>query len=568
MKEDIMNSLHSNPASIIENVQIKNASTKHNLRFLQYNPECQTLDLCTVNLSGSYIKNPIGNIRLHSVQRLIYTKPYKKEDIIRIIFYQGNELKFASISLQVFYTPQKLVSRLQSIGISFPTPLPPAQLGKYLANFFAQQMSFKTIAALPGWEHFPNPDDELHFLLPDTVPDEVLTSPLKDLEVNRAHNLTSEALNEMVFYWKSVNYPSELIALFIIRLNALLRTLLITNGRSFEFIVNLIPEKNTTEIQHKLQCILSLYKNVQTYRLPMSKAELGKIITEKRDDCIFFTVPHTKLNQYQRTLLSENLDNLLHLQQIYAFIPIVFSDGYLNIPNPEDMLSIPISNGVLAKINPQTLSALGNLSIEFVKFIDKNKNMLADVYVELPYDDEHAYDNIRNELMLTFDMFEKFLLVYFSSDHSAYVTQLGSICKKIAEFFNQLENSTPILGLSELFIEKLQKEIMKGTISLQDNSIVWNPETMAESVILTDGLHICMDAILFDNLVKQTFSHVLPLTVLQSLADNGYLIIDSSGRRHYKKRAKYTSPDHKIAFRRFVVLKQNLLNLPDGPRLI
>lgn len=563
-----MDSLHSNPASIIETAQIKNAATKHNLRFLQYNPECQTLDLCTLNLSGSYIKNPIGNIRLHSVQRLIYTAPYEKEDIIRVIFYQGNDLKFASISLQVFYTPQKLVSRLQSIGVIFPTPLPPAQLGKYLADFFAREMSFKTIAAFPGWEHFPTPDDDLHFLLPDTVSNEVLTSPLKDLEVNRAHNLTSEDLNKMVLYWKSVDYPSELIVLFIIRLNALLRTLLITNDRCFGLILNLIPEKNTTESQHKLRCILSLYKNAQTYRLPLAKAELNKIVAEKRDDCVFFTVPHTKLNQYQRTLLSENLNDLLHLQQIYAFIPIVFSDGYLNIPNPEDTLSIPISSGVLAEINLQTLSALGNLSIEFVKFIDKNQNVLADGYIELPYDDEHAYDNIRNELIQTYDIFEKFLLVYFSSDHSAYVTQLGSICKKIAEFFKQLENSTPILGLSELFIEKLQTEIMKGTLSLQHNSIVWNPKTMAESVILTDGLHICMDAILFDNLVKQTFSHVLPLTVLQSLADNGYLIIDSSGRRHYKKRAKYTSPDHKIAFRRFVVLKQNLLNLPDGPRLI
>lgn len=283
----------------------------------------------------------------------------------------------------------------------------------------------------------------------------------------------------------------------------------------------------------------------------------------------FFTVPHIKLNQYQKTLLSENLDKLLYLQQTYAFIPIVFSDGYLDVSNPDNILSLPVSNAILSGINQKSLSALGNLSIEFIRFVDKNKNVINGSYFETSYDNDHSYDSIRNGLILTYDIFEKFLLINLKANNFILVARSSTIHGKIIEFFNHLENSTQILGLSEIFIEKLQNRIMDGSLTLQDNSIVWEPETMAESVILTDGTHICMDPILFKNLVEQTFSQVLPLTVLQSLADDGYLTIDSSGQQqHYKKKARYTSPDHKIVFHRFVVFKQNLLNLPNGPRLI
>lgn len=554
----------------IENAQVLNASVKHASRFLKENPVFNTLELCTVNLSGSYISNPVGTFRLHSVQRLEYPASMEKPDIIRIIFFKPKDSQLISLdfSVKTFYSPKKLIAGLQSLGITFSSTLPNSDFAKLFADYLASKLEFGQIAALPGWTHFPLADDPFTFLLPDKVPNSLTAEPLNNIRVNMNPDLDIECIMQKFMFDHLRNCPVEINLLFLIRHYSLLRTLYKEEGREIHLIINIISERNDIKAQNSLVNFLSLYENTKVYSLPMPQTKLKELVVLHKDDIIFFNVPSRPLPQYSHELLSSNIDSLLYLQQEGSFTPVIFSSGLLNGVSPENTLTIPIAEDILEILASKDLKTLGNISINFIDFIEGNIERLKPRFKIEECISKNAYDDIQNILLSIHSIFLSFSAIYWDKPFSELYCASSKIREKIRNYFEGLDISNNVIGLSNTFMHSLQKKILDGTIKIQSAQIAWDPDTMAKTTILTEDSRLLIPPELFKLLVEQTFCQVQELTVLKSLEDDGYLLTDNSAQKHYKKHVRYIDMNGKNAYRRFVVLHSNSINLRYGPRLV
>lgn len=554
----------------IENAQVLNASVKHASRFLKENPVFNTLELCTVNLSGSYISNPVGTFRLHSVQRLEYPASMEKPDIIRIIFFKSKDSQLISldISVKTLYSPKKLMSGLQSLGIAFSSTLPNSDFAKLFADYLASKLEFGQIAALPGWTHFPSDEDPFTFLLPDRVSNSLTAKPLSNLKVNMNPDLDIECIMQKFTFDQLRNCPVEVNILFLIRHYSLLRTLYKEIGREIHSIINIILDKNDIKSQELLVNFLSLYKNTKIHTLPMPQTKLKELITLHKDDMIFFNVPSHPLSQYSRELLNSNYESLLYLQQEGSFTPILFSCGLLNGINPENIVPISMTEDILEMFSSKDFKSLGNFSIGFIDFVEKNLERLRPHFKKAECISKNTYDDIQNILLSVHSIFLSFASMYWDKVFGALNCSSGKIRKKLRKYFTELEISGNIVGLAEQFLQALQKEILAGTVKIQSSQTAWDPDTMAKNTMLTDGLHLLIPPKLFSLLVEQTFCQVTRHNVLESLETDGYLIADNSTSKHYTKYYGYIGMNGKRHYSRFVVLHSSNINLTYGPRLV
>jgi len=555
---------------IIEETQIREASTKHSLQFLRNNPELQTLDLYTVNMSGSFLRNPVGQFTLHSVRRLEYPKVLKKPDILQLIFYKNEEPIALSFPVNLLYTPKKIIAGLQGIGITFPTTMSNNAFAKVFADYLGQQLTFGKIAALPGWEKYPTDNDDLRFLRPDTLSNSEMSEPLSKMKIDWDSQVSFQNIIEKLDTKNFEKYPFEITLLFLLRSFALLRTLFEHFGVSTGLIVHLLLEDNNTSAQRLLATFLSLYDKHQIYTLPMPQAKLREISVLHKDSVLLLTVPTYTLSQYQRNLLVQNFETLLQLQVDYAFLPVVMTDGFLNNVNPENLITIPLSCELLSSISYKKLTLLGNVSLEFVDFIGKNVNVIKKDIKKIALQYCSTHEQSLTILQTTLRLFTNFLSLHWKGSTTALLSYSNSSQKKLCKYFKLLLNDGDFVGLPELFLEALQKEILEGNLKIQSKKQGWDPDTMAEHTLLTDEINIFIPPKIFDKIVAQTFCQTHSLSILKALDKAGHLITETehSGKRHYKKKTYYVTLDGAKNYFRFIVLNANSINFTDGPRFV
>lgn len=555
----------------IEAMQTRDAVPKHSLRFIKDNPAFNTLDLYTINMSGSYLRSPLGRLRIHSVHRLEYPRILEKEDILRVIFFKDDEKTAYSLDFPVktLYSPKKILAGFQSIGVTFNSTLPASELAKLLADFLASKITFGKIAALPGWEHYPSDSDDLLFLRPDTLSAWETDTPLSGMQINQDDELSFADILQELNITNLEQYPIEITLLFLLRLFASLRTFLEQTTPSASALVNLVLEENNTATRDLLARFLSLYKNQQVYSLPMSQASLKEVTILHKDNILLLTIPSCHMTQYQHCQLMQNLDELLQFQTERAFTPIIFSDGFLSSISLDNVITIPISNNILKHIASKKLDILGNVTLAFLEHVQNNqKTLQKNINVTITYS-LSTYSNMFFNLLSIWDHFENFILMHgtmskFDKDCYFYNTY-----SKLSDYFEVAKDHTEFWGIPEQFIEALKKEIMGTNIKVIPRQSIWNPRTMASSTILKDKTYILISPVLFNKIVAKTFCHVHSLTVLKSLDDAAYLITDHehSGKKHYKKKIFYNDTCGRKKYCRFIVLKTTALNLTDGPRL-
>ncbi len=559
-----------NSLQIIEQSQTRSASTKHSARLLVENKDTQTIDLCTLNLSGSCMRNPVGLFRLHSVQRLQYPESMKKKDILRIVFYTSIEAEPVSLDfpIEALNSPKKIIAGLQGVGVAFSSTLSNSDFAKLFADFLARKMEIRKIAALPGWTHFPSDEDPFTFLLPDKIPNTLTAEPLSNLKVNMNPDLDIECIMQKFTFDQLRNCPVEINILFLIRHYSLLRTLYKEIGREIHSIVNIILDGNDIKSQNLLVNFLSLYKNTKIHTLPIPQTKLKELITLHKDDMIFFNVPSHQLSHYSRELLNSNIESLLYLQQEGSFTPLLFSSGLMNGINRENILTLSITEDILETLSSKDFKSLGNFSIGFIDFVEKNLERLRPHFKKAECEVKKSYDDIQNILLSVHSIFLSFSSMYWDKVFGALNCASGKIRKKLRKYFTELEISSNIVGLAEQFLQALQKEILAGTVKVQSSQAAWNPDTMAKNTVLTDGLHLLIPPKLFSLLVEQTFSQVTRHNVLESLETDGYLIADNSTSKHCTKYYGYIGMNGKRHYSRFVVLYSSNINFTYGPRLV
>lgn len=547
----------------VEKLQLKNAAVKHTTEFLHFNPNLQTLELCSMSVSGSYISNPISNFRLDSVLRLSFPKEWNKEDIIRVRIEKNNEIFCVDFAASVLYTPQKLILGLAGIGITFSVSLNPKDLGKLLADYFAKNMIFANAAVMPCWAHHPTEQDKLTFLFLHEISEKYVMDSLRKKEVNFSPDIGEEEIFEFINTHFTLNLPTEMILLSSLKSYSLLQTLFYNHGVSQIPMINIILEKNSREYRQLLTEYLSIYKKPQIYTLPLPQAELKKLINMHRDDFIFLSVPQHKLPQYQSILLLDNLSLLQQTRELRV-IPIIISSGYLNGINSDDMFCIPITEQLLQTLQPKTFTILNGFHVFFLKYMEKNLDIFDR---KLQQEKEKTSQNVLVQLFTTHALIMSFLDAHARENHLKNLTYFIVFKSRIKEYIEKILNSDVALGLSEQFLQILRNGITAGTIIMHNNTQAWHPETMSTATILFDKSYAYVPLELFERIIEKKFCQIPGLTILKNLQADGYLIADESGQRHYKKKGRYIDRNGHTKYMRFITLKLDAINRLDEPRL-
>lgn len=545
----------------IEEVQIKNAAVKHTAQFLRANPELGTLDLCSLSLSGSYISNPVSYLHLDSALRLSYPKKCGREDTIKIRIKKNNEIFSFDSPVSILHTPERLIYGLSGTGITFSASIKPKELGKLLVDYLAKNLEFANAAALPGWEYHPTQHDDLSFLLPHTVSSRYIMEPLRSLKVNYNPALTeSEALKILEEHYS--NPQPERDFLVLLKTSALLQTLFNNCNVPDMPMLNFILENNNREYQKTIVDFLSLYKSTKVHTLPMPETELKKLLRTTKDDFMFFCVPQYRLPQYQNVLLHSNLFFLQQIQES-DIIPVVFSSGFLSGINDDDILVMPLTDRFFKILQPQTFTALNSFNLFFLQFMEKNLDIFPK---KLEAQKINLSENGIMQLLTVQRLIESFLHAHAHYNLMTLHTYFGQNSFRLKNLFNHLSNSDVSLGLSEQFLQILREEIANKTIEMHSNTQSWCPETMETTSILFDKFYAYLPQKLFDNMVQKYFCQIQGLTILKALHSDGYLIADDSGRRHYKKKGRYVDTKKRSQYQRFITLKLDSLNPPNGPK--
>lgn len=545
----------------IEELQIKNAAVKHTAQFLRPNPDLGTLDLFSLSVSGSYISNPVSYLHLDSVLRLSYPKECGREDTIKIRIKKNNEIFSFDFPVSILHTPERLIYGLSGTGITFSASIKPKELGKLLVDYLAKNLEFANAAALPGWAHHPTQHDDLSFLLPHTVSSRYIMEPLRSLKVNYDPTLTeSEALKILVEHYS--NPQPERNFLVLLKTSALLQTLFHNCNVSDMPMLNLILENNNREYQRTIVSLLSLYKETKVHMLPMPEAELKQLLHTVKDDFLFFSVPQYQLPQYKNALLRSNLFLLQQIQE-GDIIPVVFSSGFLSGINDDDVLVMPLTNQFFKMLQPKTFAALNSFNLFFLRFMEKNLEIFPK---KLEAQKGNLSENGIMQLLTVQRLIESFLHAHAHYNLMTLHTYFGQNSFRLKNLFNHLSNSDVSLGLSEQFLQILREAIANKTIEMHSNTQSWCPETLETTSILFDNLYAYLPQKLFENIVHKYFCQVQGLTILKALHSDGYLIADDSGQRHYKKKGRYIDSKKRPQYQRFITLKLNAINPPNGPK--
>ena len=205
-------------------------------------------------------------------------------------------------------------------------------------------------------------------------------------------------------------------------------------------------------------------------------------------------------------------------------------------------MTVPISHEVMYDIAQKNMKLLGNISVEFLRYVEKNLHILHDEFKIDIKTRPNTHSRFFSILAGVQKLFSKFLTLHWERDYAELLLYSNDICEKLCRYFETYENIDEIWGLAEYFIEALQKKILDGTVHIQSNKDSWDPNTSAENIVLREQKGILITRILFNQILSENFCQISSLNVLKALDSAGYLITDTenSGRKHYKKKACYT----------------------------